>query len=276
MPVVAGTAYTTPAKVWQLGLPADRLFGDTKGLRPGTATTPSVLAQTGTGRVSVVDPLRPQIRGNPHDTGTVRIRCTQAGEVNREGVVNGAGTVPWFEVSEDGGTSWEPPVPISQDNDVAYLKHEASGVLFCFYQVPLTTAATFAALDAFSTVTAPSADLQACITSACSMIDQYLVGSSFCLPLTTWPPALELVASWLARWHMIERRGIDTAEDMEAYAPSRKLAQLGGLTVLGRLEAWQRGEGIDDPAWGTAASSRDFTTIQQPRSAPFGTRMWRL
>ena len=275
MPVVAGTQYTTPAKVWQLGLPADRLFGDTKGLAPGTATAPTVLVQTGTGRVSTVDPLRPQIRGNPHDAGTVRIRCARAGEINRDGVVNGAGTVPWFEVSTDGGSTWDPPVPVSQDNDVAYLRHESTGVLFCFYQVPITTSATFALLDAFSTTTTASPDLTACITAACSMIDQYLI-ASFGLPLTTWPPALELCASWLTRWTMIERRGLAQAEDMVTYAPAQKLASLGGLSVLGRLEAWQRGEGIDDPAWGTAASARDFTTFQQPRSQPFETRMWRL
>lgn len=262
MPALPAQHYTTPARVWQLGLPEKTLFGKDSNLSPGSFTAPVKLAGTGTGVVYV--------DGNPHDTyADLRVKCVSGGFVNQRNLVN-PGQLPGFQFSDDGGVTWGNTEIVSIDEDTAFIEDISRGVRWKF------TGATpsFAVGDIWQTSAQPSPNITAFIGVCSSGANQKLLGS-FKLPLTSWPESLEMVIACYVRWALIVKRGLSADQNMQQYKPS--VAELpGGGTAEGWLEAAQRGDFQDDPDFAGAGSSFVEADIMLPqqREVDFGTRMW--
>jgi hypothetical protein len=262
MPALPSQHYTTPSRVWLIGLPEKTLFGKDTNLSPGTFTAPVKLAGAGTGVVYV--------EGNPHDTySDLRIKCLAAGSINQRGIVN-PGALPVFQISSDGGVTWGNAETVSLDEDTAFIDDLSRGVRWKF------TGATpvFSVGDIWQTSAQPSPNITALIGVCSSGSNQKLLGS-FKLPLVTWPESLETVIAYYVRWALIVKRGLSADQNMQQYKPS--VAELpGGGTAQGWLDAAQRGDFQDDPDFTGAGSSFVEADIMLPqqREADFGTRMW--
>lgn len=264
MPPVAAQHYTTPARVWQLGLPIKTLFGPDSNLAPGAVTPPVKLAGTGTGTIAA--------EGNPHDSySDVRIRCISAGSVNQRAQVN-PGQLPIFQISYNGGLTWGNAIQASADEDTALIDDVTTGLRF---KLSGSTPA-FATSDIWQTSATPSPDITALIGVCSSGCNQFLVGS-FKLPLVTWPEFLERIVAWLVRWELVVKRGISHDQTMAQYNPEQKSMQLMGWSAVGWLQAAQRGDFQDDPDFSGAGSSFVYSDIMLPQvqAAPFGTRTWK-
>jgi phage gp36-like protein len=264
MPAATAPSYTTPARVWRLGLPFHTLFGKSSNLSPGVVSVPAVVAQTGAG---VVD-----AEGGPHDTySALRLRCSRAGEINRRGIAN-PGQLPQFELSADGGTTWDRPVTCSTDPDRAFVDDIERGIRWILEgDTP-----TFDAGDEWSATATPSRDIVELIPVCSSGCDQFLVGS-YCLPLETWPEFLERIVAWLVRWELIVKRGLAADQDMQQYNPEQRQQSLMGWSAIGWLQAAQRGDFQDDPQFGKNGKALVFPHFVKPALAKpaFGGRMWR-
>lgn len=263
MPPIASQRYTTPARVWALGLPSKTLFGPDSNLAPGVVGLPSVVTQTGTGTMDA--------EGNPHDTyADLRIRCSRAGTINQANLVN-PGQLPAFELSADGGVTWERPILCSRDMDTAYVDDVGRGIRWILSgAVP-----SFAVGDQWQTSATPSPDIEALVETCSSGCNQFLLGS-FKLPLTTWPTFMERVVAWLVRWELIVKRGLSADQAMAQYAPDSKVMTLMGWSAIGWLQAAQRGDFQDDPDFSGAGKVYVEADLMLPMvQAPgFGTRSW--
>lgn len=261
MPAATPPVYTTPARVWRLGLPFHTLFGKSSNLSPGVVSVPVVVVQAG---AAVVD-----AEGGPHDTYTaLRLRCSRAGEINRLSIVN-PGQLPQFELSDDGGVTWDRPITCSIDPDRAFVDDIERGIRWILGGAT----PTFVVGDTWRATATPSRDIVDLIPVCSSGCDQFLVGS-YCLPLETWPEFLERIVCWLVRWELIVKRGLAADQDMQQYNPEQRTAGLMGWSAISWLQAAQRGDFQDDPQFGKAGKARVFPQVVK-RSAPFGGRMWR-
>ena len=263
MPPIASQPYTTPARVWELGLPSKTLFGPDSNLAPGVVALPSVVVQTGTGTMDA--------EGNPHDAyPALRIKCFRAGTINQANIVN-PGQLPAFQLSDDGGVTYGRPIVCSRDMDTAYVDDVGRGIRW----VLGGAAPVYAVGDEWETSATPSPDIVALVEACSSGCTQFLVGS-FKLPLTTWPTFMERVVAWLVRWELIVKRGLSADQDMGQYAPDSKVMTLMGWSAIGWLQAAQRGDFQDDPDFSGAGSVFVEADVMLPmiREPGFGTRSW--
>lgn len=263
MPPIASQLYTTPARVWELGLPSKTLFGPNSNLAPGVVALPSVVVQTGTGTMDA--------EGNPHDAyPALRIKCFRAGAINQANIVN-PGQLPAFQLSDDGGVTYGRPIVCSRDMDTAYIDDVGRGIRW----VLGGSAPVYAVGDEWETSATPSPDIVAKIEVCSSACNQFFVGT-FKLPLVTWPSFLENVVTWLVRWELIVKRGLSADQAMAQYSPSTETDSLMGWSAISWLRAAQRGEFQDDPAFGGAGSVFVEADVMLPmiREPGFGNRSW--
>ena len=272
MPPVSAQHYTTPARVWQLGLPIKTLFGADSNIAPGSVGVPMRIAGTGTGVVMA--------EGNPHDSyPDLRAKCISAGSVNQRGQIN-PGQLPVFQLSDDGGVSWGNAMQVTADEDTAFIDDITRGIRWKF------TGSTPAFLvgDIWQTSAAPSPDIVAWIGVSSSQANKFLLGS-FKLPLVTWSEDLEMVIAWLVRWQLVCKRGLSKDQAMQQYRPDQPLtleARGTGMpgwadfTAQGWLLAAQRGDFADDPDFGNAGKAVLYPDFVEPALAEpgYGTRMW--
>ncbi len=256
MAAVAAQHYTTPERVWALELPEETLCGTDSNIKPGTFTTAVKLAGTGTGLI--------RVDGNPHGTiADLRIKCVVAGTLNQKNLVN-PGALPQFQISTDGGTTWQASQIVSSDNDTAYIRSVSIGVRWVFYGAT----PAFVATDVWQTSTAPSPTILSLIGTCSSHANRFLIGS--CgrkMPLTTWPEALEQVVAELVRWELVKKRGL---------AADQKMAQYRPVSALEWLEDARKGLFTDDADFSGAGSGFVYPDVVSSAEelADFGDGRW--
>ena len=196
--------YATPFDMWQIALPPATLFQDSD-IEPGIWTDVSKVG-VGTGNMDV------NLQSNPRSDFSVIVECVSGGELNLYDFLN-PGPFPYFRISLDGGVIYSHPMQANANGQLAYQK---GGFTLNFSNG--VAPPSFVALDRYTFSTTPSPDILYALEAASRIMDSYLA-DTYCLPLTSWGQDVKLVCCQLARWILIERRGLDKGQDFEVYYP---------------------------------------------------------
>ena len=198
--------YATPQDMWQLGLPPDTLFQD-QDLEPGQWTTP---IKTGTG----LGTMQLNLDSNPRSDFSVIVRCVRGGELNVYNVLN-PGPVPQFVISLDNGFTFSQPLtPL--DEPSGFLRYQKGGFSFEFQNG--TTSPSFVVNDMWTFSTTGSPDILRFLSAASRFIDGK-IKNTYATPLKTWGDDLTIITCQIARWFLLQRRGMDKDRDYEVYNP---------------------------------------------------------
>lgn len=262
-----GTRYITAARQRELAESPALVFSTSddvpKPLAPGYASPLVRVAGVGTAPP-------PELLGSPCGTFLVRVRCAEGGRRNEVGVVNPDG-LPSFELSPDGGLSWDRPRRVSCGDE------GDAHVDYATVSTPLATVALglrlsvgpglYVAGDEFAGSTRPSPDVEALIAVESDHADGYLVGSfGTLLPLTAWGEELEYAVAVGVRWRMIQKAGV--AEQLKAYEPDGEF-----------YRRCARGDLTNHPSYrpslarGTGNAQANFPLVRAPRDPMRGMKI---
>lgn len=236
--------YATAQDMWQLALPPDTLFQD-QDLEPGQWTVP-VKTGSGLGSMGV------ELASNPRSDFIVIVKCVTAGEINVYGVLN-PGPVPQFVISLNNGLTFSQVLTPLEDGFLAYQK---GGFSLRFTN---GVATSFVVNDQWTFLTQSSPDILRFLSAASRFIDGKLK-NTYCTPLKTWGDDLTLITCQIARWFMLQRRGMDKNQDFEIYNPKDAFKWL-NETGKGdnQADVLENGNGFTFPQWMVA--SRPYKTF---------------
>lgn len=203
--------YATPLDMWHFALPPDTLFKD-RGVEPGAWTTP-VKTGVGTGEMQLA------LDSNPRSNFDVLVRCVSAGELNVYGIVN-PGPVPNFIISLDAGLTFS---PVLTPKDIGCLDWQKGGFTVEFNNG--VAPVSFVIGDEWSFSTNPSPDIMRFLSAASRFIDGK-IKNTYCTPLVSWGDDVVLMTCQIARWFLIQRRGLDKNQDFKVYRPVDAFAWL--------------------------------------------------
>lgn len=197
--------YATAYDMWQLALPPNTLFQD-QGIEPGTWSN-VVKVGTGTGSMDL------SLVSNPRSAFSVIVRCVLGGELNIYGNLN-PGPFPKFIISLDAGGTFSHPIEAASNGNLAYQK---GGFTLVFQNG--TVSPSFVINDTYSFTTTQSPDIDRALNTASRFADG-LLKNTYALPLSEWEDDIRLPICQIARWHLIERRGLDDGQDFKIYYQS--------------------------------------------------------
>jgi len=207
------TLLATAEDFWQLAAPPDTLFQE-GGFRPGLWSAP-VKIGVGSGNMQL------SRESNPIGTYNIVVKCISGGEVNQYNVVN-PNPLPTFSISDDGGVTFSPARHFAP-NDDGCLPYVFGGFTLEFFNgVP---APSFVANDQWSFGTQPSPDIVRFL-SAASSFALSLIRNTYKDPLVVWGDDLRLIVCQLARWFMIQRKGLTQNQDFKVYEPVQAMKWL--------------------------------------------------
>jgi phage gp36-like protein len=178
----------------------------------------------------------------------VVVRCVSRGELNIYGIEN-PGPVPSFIISLDGGLTFS---PVLTPNDDGFLGYQKGGFSVKFANG--TPTPSFAIGDVWTFSTEPSPDILRFLSAASRFIDGKLK-NTYATPLSRWGDDLTLITCQIARWFMLQRRGMDKNQDFVVYEPKDAFKWL-EETGQGdnQADVTENGTGFVFPEWMVASS----------------------
>lgn len=232
---MADPVYATAFDMWQMALPPDTLFQD-QGIEPGTWTSVSKVG-TGTGSMDV------SLLSNPRSSFNVIAKTVRAGELNLYGVLN-PGPFPQFILSLDNGVSYSHPLEAKDDGSLAFQK----GGFTLLFQSGIAPP-SFELNDTFTFSTTASPDILVALDVASRKMDCYF-RDTYCLPFVSWGVDVKKICCEIARWELIERRGLDKGQDFDVYRPEYAMKWL-DMVATGKIQpsVVENGSGFVFPQW---------------------------
>lgn len=229
--------YATVDEFWQLALSIESLFQD-QSFEPGPWTSVSKIG-VGTGSMDLTP------NSNPKNAYSVKVVCDSSGELNLYGVFN-PGPFPSFRISLNNGISFSHPLQADTNGKLAYQKGGFS-LVFTSGITPIS----FVIGDEYSFQTTASPDLLLALEASSREMDPYF-RNQYNLPLSFWDLDVKRVCCQIARWNLIERRGLDKGQDFEVYYPKRAYEWLHKVSIGEiRINVKENGSGILFPQFGS-------------------------